>query len=125
VGVVPGLGGTQLLTRRIGAARAGDLIYTARRITAEQAVALGAVDRVVPTGQAREAALEIATTIAGHSPVGVRNAKRAILAGRDRPLSEGMDVEDAAWRATAFSPDRAEGVAAFVEKRRPAWPGEG
>jgi len=123
VGVVPGLGGTQLLTRRIGSARAGDLIYTARRITAEQALALGAVDRVVPAGQARPAALELATTIAAHSPVGVRHAKRAILAGRDVSLAEGLDVEDAAWRATAFSPDRAEGVAAFVEKRRPVWPG--
>jgi enoyl-CoA hydratase/carnithine racemase len=122
VGVVPGLGGTQLLTRRIGAARAGDLIYTTRRITGEQAHVLGAVDRVVPTGQARAAALELATTIAANSPIGVRNAKRAILAGRDLPLAQGMDVEDAAWRATAFSPDRAEGVAAFVERRPPAWP---
>jgi enoyl-CoA hydratase/carnithine racemase len=121
VGVVPGLGGTQLLTRRVGAARAGDLIYTTRRITAGQALALGAVDRVVPAGQARTVALELASTIAGNSPVGVRNAKRAILAGRDLPLAEGMDVEDAAWRATAFSPDRDEGVAAFVEKRPPVW----
>ena len=123
VGVVPGLGGTQTLTRRVGAARAGDLIYTARRITGEQALALGAVDRAVPAGQARAVAVELATTIAAHSPVGVRNARRAILTGRDLSLSEGMDVEDAAWRATAFSPDRAEGVAAFVEKRPPSWPG--
>ena len=61
--------------------------------------------------------------IAGNSPVGVRNAKRALRRGSDVDLATGLDVEDGAWRATAFSGDRAEGVAAFNEKRRPDWPG--
>ena len=81
------------------------------------------MDRRVPAGTDREAALELATTIAANSPVGVRNAKRALRRGSDVDLATGLDVEDGAWRATAFSGDRAEGVAAFNEKRRPDWPG--
>ncbi len=123
VGVVPGLGGTQLLSRRVGLARAGDLIYTTRRIGAAEALAMGAVDRVSEPGAARELALGLATTIAGNSPVGVRNAKRALRLGYEVDLASAIEIEDAAWRATAFSGDRAEGVRAFVEKRLPDWPG--
>ena len=123
VGVIPGGGGTQLLTRRLGWSRAADLVFTARRVDAAEAHRLGLVDRVVDAGTARAAALEIATTIAGHSPVGVRNAKRAMRLGLDVDLATGLEVEDGAWRATAFSRDRAEGVRAFAEKRRPDWPG--
>ena len=65
----------------------------------------------------------IAATIAAHSPVGVRNAKRAMRLGFDTDLAPGLDIEDECWAATAFSGDRAEGVAAFAEKRRPVWPG--
>jgi enoyl-CoA hydratase/carnithine racemase len=121
VGVIPGGGGTQLLTRRIGWSRAADLIFTARRIEGAEALALGLADRVVD--DPRATALELAATIAAHSPVGVRNAKAAMRAGTDVSLAEGLDVEDARWHDTAFSPDRAEGVAAFAEKRRPRWPG--
>lgn len=124
VGVVPGGGGTQLLTRRLGWSRAADLVLTARRVDAEEAYRLGLADRLVDAGTAREAALALAAQIAANSPVGVRNAKRAMRLGMDVPLAAGLQVEDAAWRATAFSADRAEGVAAFAEKRRPRWPGE-
>lgn len=124
VGVIPGGGGTQLLTRRLGWSRAADLIFTARRLDAAEAYRLGLADRLVGAGAARSAALELAATIAAHSPVGVRNAKRAMRQGFDTPLAAGLDIEDAAWRATAFSRDRKEGVAAFNEKRRPDWPGE-
>jgi enoyl-CoA hydratase/carnithine racemase len=126
VGVIPGGGGTQLLARRVGSSRAADLIFTARRVDAGEAARLGMVDRLVagPAGTAREVALELAAQIAGNSPVGVRNAKRALRIGIDLPLAAGLEVEDAAWRATAFSGDRAEGVRAFVEKRPPEWPGE-
>ncbi|PZF80548.1 enoyl-CoA hydratase/isomerase family protein [Jiangella anatolica] len=124
VGVIPGGGGTQLLTRRLGWSRAADLIFTARRVDAAEAYRLGLADRLVPAGTARKAAVELASSIAAHSPVGVRNAKRAMRQGFDAPLAAGLDIEDAAWRATAFSRDRTEGVAAFNEKRRPDWPGE-
>ena len=123
VGVIPGGGGTQLLARRIGSSRAADLIFTGRRLDIDEAARLGLVDRRVPAGADREAALELATVIAANSPVGVRNAKRALRLGRDVDLATGLEVEDGAWRATAFSGDRAEGVAAFNEKRRPDWPG--
>jgi enoyl-CoA hydratase/carnithine racemase len=123
VGVIPGGGGTQLLTRRVGWSRAAQMIFTARRYTAQEAYRLGVVDELVEAGRAREVALEIATTIAANSPVGVRNAKAAMRLGFDTDLDSGLRIEDERWAATAFSGDRAEGVAAFNEKRRPQWPG--
>ncbi len=124
VGVIPGGGGTQTLVRRVGPAKAADLIYTARRLSAAQALAFGAVDRCVDAGQAREAALELALGIAKNSPVGLRNAKTALRRGAEVDIHTGLDVEDGCWRATAFSGDRREGVAAFAEKRAPRWPGQ-
>lgn len=125
VGVIPGGGGTQLLTRRVGYATAANLVLRARRIDAATALRLGVVDEVVPAGTARDAALAWAGEIAAHSPVGTRNAKKAMRLGLDTDLRAGLEIEDACWRATAFSPDRAEGVAAFAEKRAPRWPGLG
>jgi enoyl-CoA hydratase/carnithine racemase len=124
VGVIPGGGGTQLLARRVGWSRAADLIFTARRVDADEAYRLGLADRLVASGKARDVALELAGAIAANSPVGVRNAKRAMRLGLDSALAAGLDIEDASWRATAFSRDRKEGVAAFNEKRKPIWPGE-
>ena len=124
VGLVPGGGGTQLLLRRAGWSRAADLIFTGRRVDAAEALRLGAVDRVVAAGTARAAALELASGIAANSPVGVRHAKRALRLGQSVDLAAGLEIEDAAWRAAAFSPDRAEGIRAFAEKRRPTWPGD-
>jgi enoyl-CoA hydratase/carnithine racemase len=123
VGVIPGGGGTQLLTRRVGWSRAAGLVFTARRLPVAEALALGGVDEVVPAGTARDRALELARQIAANSPVGLRQAKRAMRLGADVDLATGLEVEDAAWRATAFSGDRAEGVAAFAERRAPQWPG--
>ncbi len=123
VGVIPGGGGTQLLVRRIGWSRAAKAIFTAARMPAREALELGAVDEVVPAGTARDRALELARAISANSPVGLRNAKRAMRLGADVGLDAGLEIEDACWRATAFSGDRREGVAAFAEKRRPVWPG--
>ncbi len=124
VGVIPGGGGTQLLPRRVGAARAAELVFTARRVEAAEAAGLGLVDQLVDAGQDREEALALAARIAGNSPVGLRAAKRAMRLGHGLDLRAGLEVEDAAWRSVAFSGDRAEGVAAFNEKRAPRWPGE-
>lgn len=121
VGVIPGGGGTQLLVRRVGWSKAASLIFTARRLTASQALALGVVDEVVPAGTARERALDLAGQIASNSPVGLRNAKRAMRLGSGVDLAAGLEIEDGCWRATAVSPDRVEGVAAFNERRRPRW----
>ncbi|MCX5266874.1 enoyl-CoA hydratase/isomerase family protein [Streptomyces sp. NBC_00199] len=124
VGVIPGGGGTQLLPRRVGAARAAELIFTARRVEAAEARELGLVDVLAEEGRDREEALAMAARIAGNSPVGLRAAKRALRLGQGLDLRAGLEVEDAAWRSVAFSGDRAEGVAAFNEKRKPQWPGE-
>ncbi|MEU5739995.1 MULTISPECIES: enoyl-CoA hydratase/isomerase family protein [Streptomyces] len=124
VGVIPGGGGTQLLPRRVGAARAAELVFTARRVAAEEARELGLVDQLVEEGRDREEALELASRMAANSPVGLRAAKRALRLGHGLDLRAGLEVEDAAWRSVAFSGDRAEGVAAFNEKRAPRWPGE-
>ncbi|MFY1677066.1 MULTISPECIES: enoyl-CoA hydratase/isomerase family protein [unclassified Streptomyces] len=124
VGVIPGGGGTQLLPRRVGAARAAELVFTARRVAADEARRLGIVDELVAEGEARGEALALAARMAANSPVGLRAAKRALRLGQGLDLRAGLEVEDAAWRAVAFSGDRAEGVAAFNEKREPRWPGE-
>jgi enoyl-CoA hydratase/carnithine racemase len=123
VGLVPGGGGTQLLVRRVGYGRAADLILTGRRVPAAEAMSIGLVDRLVPAGTSRDAALEVAQAIARNSPVGIRAAKRALRLGSETTLAAALDIEDAAWRETAFSADRREGIAAFNEKRTPEWPG--
>ncbi|WP_128380814.1 enoyl-CoA hydratase/isomerase family protein [Streptomyces cavernae] len=124
VGVIPGGGGTQLLPRRVGSARAAELIFTARRVKAQEALDLGLIDTLVEPGRDRVESLALAARIAANSPVGLRAAKRALRLGDGLDLRAGLEVEDAAWRTTAFSGDRAEGVAAFNEKRDPQWPGE-
>lgn len=125
VGLVPGCGGTQLLARRIGPGRAAELIFAARKVDADEALALGLVDRLVAAGAAGEGALEMARQIAANSPIAVRAAKRALRNGAGLPLAAALEVEDAAWRTAAVSADRREGIAAFAEKRLPRWqPGE-
>jgi enoyl-CoA hydratase/carnithine racemase len=125
LGLVPGGGGTQLLSRRIGRNRALDLILTGRRIGGEEAWRLGLVDRMVLAGTAWPAARELAAGIARHSPVSLRAAKRAVRDGLESGLATGLDLEDQAWREAAFSADRHEGVAAFNAKRAPQWPSWG
>lgn len=122
VGLVPGCGGTQLLGRRIGPGRAAELILSGRHVDAAEAAAIGLADRLVPAGTARASALELARQIAGNSPVAVLAAKRALRNGAGLTMTAALDVEDAAWRTAAGSADRREGIAAFAEKRRPAWP---
>jgi len=123
VGLVPGGGGTQLLSRRVGWARAADLLFTARRVPSGEAATLGLVDRLVSTGSDRSVALELASVVARNGPVAVRSAKRALREGFGLPVPEALDVEDAAWRTAAATADRREGIAAFVDKRDPDWTG--
>ena len=122
LGIVPGGGGTQLVSRRAGYATAADLLFTGRRVDAAEAFRLRLVDRLVPAGGDRSTALELAQAIAANSPVAVRNAKNALRRGLDVDLAAGLDIEDSAWRAAIFAPDRAEGVRAFLDKRAPQWP---
>jgi enoyl-CoA hydratase/carnithine racemase len=125
VGLVPGCGGTQLLARRVGPGRAAELIFSGRKVDAAESAAIGLADRLVPAGLARESAFELGRQIAANSPVAVLAAKRALRNGAGLTLAAALDVEDAAWRTAASSADRIEGIAAFAEKRRPAWPSAG
>ncbi|MCW2873721.1 enoyl-CoA hydratase-related protein, partial [Actinacidiphila oryziradicis] len=93
-------------------------------VAAAEALALGLIDVLAEEGQERTEALALAARIATNSPVGLRAAKRALRLGQGLDLRAGLEIEDAAWHTVAFSPDRAEGVAAFNEKRPPAWPAE-
>jgi enoyl-CoA hydratase/carnithine racemase len=121
VGLVPGGGGTQLLARRCGVARAKELIFTGRRLPVEEALEWGVANRVVPREELAEATAELAAGILRASPVAVREAKAAIDGGFGSPLRDGIEIEDGAWRAALDSADRAEGIAAFNEKREPRW----
>ena len=123
LGVMPGAGGTQRLTRAIGRARAMDLVLTGRTITAREAEAMGLVSRVVPAEETLDAALELARTIASRAPVAVLAAKEAVKLADELPLSAGLRYERQAFFDLFASDDQAEGMAAFIEKRRPEWKG--
>ena len=123
LGVMPGAGGTQRLTRAIGRARAMDLILTGRPIRAAEAAAAGLVSRVVPADETLDAALELARTIASKAPVAVLAAKEAVRLAEELPLAAGLRHERRAFFALFATEDQTEGMAAFVEKRPPQWKG--
>ena len=123
VGLVPGGGGTQLLPRRIGTARAKELILTGRRITAQEAQRIGLVTKMVGRSELRTATMTLARDICKASPVAVREAKQAIDRAFSTPLEHGIELEDLAWRVAIATDDRREGIAAWGEKRDPRWKG--
>ena len=122
-GIFPGIGGTQLLPRILGAPMAKEMIFTGRRMDAREALARGLVNHVVPRGQARAKALEIAAAIADNGPVAVRQAKKAINWGGETDLETGMALAIEAYNNTVTTEDRLEGVRAFNEKRKPEFRG--
>jgi enoyl-CoA hydratase/carnithine racemase len=123
LGIIPGMGGTQTLTRALGAARAKELILSARPFGAEQAAAWGLVNHVAAPGALMEDALATAGRIASNAPIAVRQAKRAIESGRDMALPLGLQFEIEAYNRTVPTEDRREGVLAFNEKRPPRFTG--
>jgi enoyl-CoA hydratase/carnithine racemase len=124
LGIFPGIGGTQLLPRILGAPLAKELIFTGRRMKADEAKAVGLINHLVPKGQARAKALEIATTIAANGPIAVRQAKKAIAYGAETDLDTAMILAIEAYNATVVTEDRLEGVRAFNEKRKPRFQGK-
>ena len=122
-GIFPGIGGTQLLPRILGAPMAKEMIFTGRRVDAREAKAIGLVNHVVPAGQARARALEIAATIADNGPLAVRQAKKAVSRGGETDLETGMILAIEAYNNTVTTDDRLEGVRAFNEKRKPRFTG--
>ena len=123
LGVMPGAGGTQRLTRAIGKARAMDLILTGRTIDAADALVSGLVSRVVPAAETVPAALDVAGLIASMPPVAAMAAKRAVLRAQELPLEAGLELERRDFYLLFASEDQREGMAAFSEKRTPTWKG--
>jgi enoyl-CoA hydratase len=119
LGTIPGIGGTQRLTRAIGKSKAMDLCLTGRMMDAAEAERAGLVSRVVPADKLMEEALAAAEKIASMSRPAAEMAKRAINRAFETTLAEGMEVERDLFRSTFALEDRVEGMAAFVEKRKP------
>lgn len=124
LGIIPGAGGTQRLSRLIGNARAKELIFTARRITAAEAAAWGMLSQVVDTGEALEAAMKMAATICENAPLALTQAKYAIDFGSEADLVTGLTMETKAYELLIPTKDRLEGLNAFREKRKPIYQGE-
>lgn len=122
--ILPGAGGTQRLPRIIGPSNAILWITTARLFSAQEALQHGAVNYVVAESELMKKALEIAHEITKNGPLAVRNAKRAILAGMDRPLREGLELEFECYKSIVPTADRREGLQAFREKREPEYQGK-
>lgn len=124
IGVIPGAGGTQRLTRAIGKARAMEMILTGRQMSAREAYDAGLVTRVAPVERYLDAAKELAREIAAQPPLAVMLGKDAVLAAFDTTLDAGLDHERKNFTLLFASEDQREGMAAFREKRKPVWKGE-
>ena len=123
LGVMPGAGGTQRLTRAVGKSMAMEMVLTGRQIRAREAEALGLVSRVVPAEAALAEAIALAERIAAGPPIAVRAAKQSVIAATELPLSAGLARERQAFFDLFATADQTEGMAAFVEKRPARWTG--
>jgi enoyl-CoA hydratase len=123
LGLLPGAGGTQRLARAVGKATAMDVILTGRMLTADEALASGLAARVVEEERLLDAAREVASAIAERGPVGIRLAKEAVDQAFEAPLAAGIDYERRNFYLALSSGDAAEGLAAFLEKRKAEFEG--
>jgi enoyl-CoA hydratase len=123
IGVIPGAGGTQRLARAVGKALAMEMVLNNRTLTAEEALRFGLVNRVVPVERYLDEALALAAEVAGRAPLAVRLGKEAVNHAFDSFLTEGLADERRAFYFLFASEDQKEGMAAFVEKRKPDWKG--
>ena len=124
IGVIPGAGGTQRLTRAVGKVIAMEMILNDRRLTAQEAYQFGMVNRVVPVDGYLEEALKLAEEIASRAPIAVRAAKKMINQAFERTLSEGLVAEKQEFYNLFATEDQKEGMRAFMEKRKPEWKGK-
>ena len=123
LGIIPGGGATQRLPRLVGYGKALQLILSGEPIDGVSAYEIGLLDEVVPAAELRERTMEVARTIAEKSPVTLGIAKRAIRAAYELPLSAGLEQERDLFALAFATEDKIEGVAAFLEKRKPEWRG--
>ena len=121
LGVIPGIGGTQRLTRAVGKAKAMDLVLTGRMMDAAEAERSGLVARVVPAASLMDEAMKAAETIAGLSLPSLMAAKEAINVSQESGLNEGLRFERRIFHALFATEDQKEGMKAFVEKRKADW----
>ncbi|MEW9674168.1 enoyl-CoA hydratase [Ammoniphilus sp. 3BR4] len=124
LGIIPGAGGTQRLSRLVGKGRAKELIFTAKRIDAKEALEIGLVEYVTSTDVLMEKAMELAGQIVCNAPIAIAQAKFAIDKGYDVDLNTGLSIEQNAYEVTIPTKDRLEGLQAFKEKRKPIYKGE-
>ncbi|MFQ5577077.1 MAG: enoyl-CoA hydratase-related protein [Anaerolineae bacterium] len=124
IGVMPGAGGTQRLTRAVGKALAMEMVLNNRTLTAEEAERYGLVNRVVPVERYRGEAIRLAAEIAARAPVAVRLAKEAVTHAFELTLAEGLAFERRLFTMLFATQDQQEGMAAFIEKRSPHWKGK-
>jgi len=123
LGVIPGFGGTQRLARRIGIARARELCYTGDTINAEEALRIGLVNAVVPHAELAAKVKDVASKIASKGRIAVAQCKRVLFSGEDVPLDVANAIETQAFAMLFGTNDRAEGMKAFLEKRKAAFNG--
>ena len=121
IGYMPGAGGTQRLPRFIPRAVAAEMLLTGNFIDAQEALRVGLVSRVVPRDKLMDTAMEIANTICGRGPLGVRASKEALIRGYDMPLEEGLKLERTFNTNLRTTEDFMEGARAFAEKRPPVY----
>lgn len=124
IGVMPGAGGTQRLTRAVGKARAMEMVLTGEFISAREAEAAGLVNKVVPVEHFLEEALKLAAKVATMPPVALRLAKESVLKAFEMPLEEALQFERKNFYMLFATEDQTEGMNAFVEKRKPEWKGK-
>jgi enoyl-CoA hydratase/carnithine racemase len=124
LGIIPGGGGTQRLPRLIGVSRAKDLVLTARRFGAAEALAMGLVSRIEPPQRLIDEAVSLAGQLARNAPVSLRQAKRAIDAGFHLPLDQALELENRLYQDCLGTRDRREALQAFAQKRPPVFTGE-
>ena len=123
LGLIPGAGGTQRLQRVVGFQKAKDLVYSGRHVDAAEALEIGLADRVVPSAELLDKALEDAAKWATGPTRAIAAAKQALAAGNGVTLDEGLQIEQDAFQASFATEDAVEGVTAFVEKRKPDFSG--
>ncbi len=123
IGIIPGLGGTQRLTRLVGKGRAMELILTGDMIDAQEAFRIGLVNKVVPAAELMEDVRALAQKLATKPPLALKAAKDAVDYGADMNLSTALEFENRLFAILSGSMDAKEGVSAFLEKRKPKWQG--
>jgi enoyl-CoA hydratase len=124
IGVMPGAGGTQRLTRAIGKARAMEMVLTGDFIGAEEAREAGLINKVVPKEVFQEEAIKLGEKVAGMPPIAAQLAKESVLKAFETPLEEGLIFERKNFYLLFSTQDQKEGMQAFIEKRNPEWKGE-